>query len=252
MKLIGKRLYYNVKTNETVGMWCEKIICDLVNIRFNTKRSYINITEYPLKLKDDLYNTLNEFLDTLQITKHIGNKNENCDFKCKNTTLSLKTNTSNFKVCPAKIGQTTLQKLNKHFKTNLTNKQFKEFIMSNTHNILTEYLIHSFTCDHLLSIKFDTGKVYYLKSVIEELEWLVNDYTFTCTLENWNESNTVKIKIDDKFVSLAEFQVHQNRNCIKCRFNFDTIILLIKSKFIKGVTLQEFDLKYKYTIKVIK
>jgi hypothetical protein len=33
---------------------------------------------------------------------------------------------------------------------------------------------------------------------------------------------------------------------------FDTIIQLIKLNIIKGILLEEFDLKYKYIIKVIK
>ena len=253
MKLISKKLHYTVRSNEVVGMWSEKIICDIVNIKFNTKRDYININEYPYKLRKDLYCTLNTFLGSLQIKQHIGNKNENCDFVCKSgSNLSLKTNINSFKVCPAKIGQTTLQKLNKHFRSNFTNQEFKAFVMSNTNTILTEYLKYSFTCEHLISIKFDTGKVYYFQAQLENLQWLIDDYQFTCTLESWNESNTVKIKIGETFVSLAEFQIHQKRNCIKCRFNFDTIILLIKLGFIKGIHLQEFDLKYKYIIKVVK
>jgi hypothetical protein len=71
-------------------------------------------------------------------------------------------------------------------------------------------------------------------------------------LQDWNESNTVKIKIDNEFKSLAEFQVHRSRDSMKCRFNFETILLLINKGIIKNIKLQEFDLKYKYMIKVLK
>lgn len=253
MKLINKILHYTVNTNEEVGMWTEKIICDIIDIPFKSSRQYINQNNYPYKLKKDLSCSISKLLTTLQIKEHIGNKNECNDYICVNNDLvSLKTNTSGFKVCPAKIGQTTLQQLNKHFRIEFTKQEFKSYIMKNTNDILIEYLKYSFICDHLLSIKFDKGKVYYFKSELSCIKLNVSNFTFTNSLENWNESNTVKVKVNDKLMSLAEFQIHTNRNCIKCRFNFDTIIEMIRLDLISGIVLQEFDLKYKYNIKVVK
>jgi hypothetical protein len=251
MKLISKTLHYNVKTNEQTGMWTEKILCDILKIGFNSKRDYINTKNYPLKLSKDLSTTITPILDKLQITQHVGNRNESYDFLTINGDhVSLKTNTNGFKVCPQTIGQTTLQKLNQYFKTEFNKEQFKEYIMTNSFTVLNEYLKNTFICKHLINIKYDTGKVYYFNKVKPILHNA--EFEFTNTLLTWNESNTVKIKINDKFFSLAEFQIHNNRNCIKCRFNFDTIIKLINLGLIKGVTLEEYSLKYKYDIKTNK
>jgi hypothetical protein len=252
MKLISKTLHYIVNSNETTGMMTEKILCDILQIQFNSKRDYIT-DNIPNKLKKDISNTLSLLLPRLQITQHIGNTNGSSDFLTSTKEfVSLKTNINGFKVCPQKIGQTTLQKINQHFKTNHTKAEFKIFIMTNCKMILIEYLKYSFICKHLISIKYDLGKIYYFNKT-DILEGLENiQFSFTNTLENWNESNTVKIKINDYELSLAEFQIHNNRNCIKCRFMFDTIIQLIKLNIIKGILLEEFDLKYKYIIKVIK
>jgi hypothetical protein len=249
MKLIAKTLHYNVKSNEQTGMWTEKILCDILKIGFNSKRDYINVTNYPSKLSKDLSITIIPILDKLQINKHVGNINESYDFlTVTGEHVSLKTNTNGFKVCPQTIGQTTLQKLNQYFNTEFNKEQFKEYIMANCVFVLNEYLSFTFICKHLINIKYDTGKIYYFYK--ESPPVLHNtEFEFTNTLVTWNESNTVKIKINDQFFSLAEFQIHNNRNCIKCRFNFDTIIKLINLGLIKGVTLEEFNLKYKYDIK---
>lgn len=260
MKLIAKTLHYNVKSNEQTGMWTEKILCDILKVSFNSKRDYINAIDYPFKLFKDLNFTIKPILDKLQIKQHVGNRNESFDFLTDTGDhVSLKTNTNGFKVCPQTIGQTTLQKLNQYFKTECNKEQFKEYIMTNCEFILNEYLKNTFICKHLINIKYDTGKVYYFckenipltqDALADKVPILQNtELEFTNTLLNWNESNTVKIKVNDQFISLAEFQIHNNRNCIKCRFNFDTIIKLINLGLIKGVTLKEFDLKYKYDIK---
>lgn len=264
MKLIAKTLHYIVGSNEQTGMWCERVVCDILKIPFNSKRDYITSDNYPSKLARDLKDTLQPFLMTLNITKHEGNKNDAYDFLTfNNQHISLKTNTNGFKVCPALIGQTTLQKLNKYFKQDLTKDQFKEFIINNTHQVLKEYLKYIFICKHTFCIKFDTGKIYYFNTntntntnIVPELDLNTDDiqdqetpFTFTNTLENWNESNTLKIKVNEQLFSLAEFQIHNNRNCIKCRFNFDTVIKLINLNVITGIALQEFNMKYKYNIK---
>lgn len=250
MKLITKTLHYTVKSNEQTGMWTEKIVCDILKIGFNSKRDYINVTNYPFKLSKDLSITIRPMLDKLQINKHVGNKNESYDFlTVTGEHVSLKTNTNCFKVCPQTIGQTTLQKLNQYFNTKCNKEQFKEYIMTNSFNILNEYLKCTFICKHLINIKYDTGKIYYFYKYNTHPLLYNADLEFNNTLVTWNESNTVKIKINDQFFSLAEFQIHNNRNCIKCRFNFDTIIKLINLGLIKGVTLEEYSLKYKYDIK---
>ena len=251
MKLISKTLHYNVTSNEQTGMWTEKILCDILKIRFNSKRDYINMTNYPLKLSKDLSSTITPILNNLQINKHVGNINESYDFTTvMGDHVSVKTNTNGFKVCPQTIGQTTLQKLNQYFGTDFNNNQFKEFIMNNTFNVLNEYIKNTFVCKHLINIKYDTGKIYYFNKDIPFLHNI--EFKFTNTLLNWNESNTIKIKINDQFFPLAEFQIHNNRNCIKCRFNFDTIIKLINLGVISGITVQEYNMKYKYNIKVQK
>lgn len=249
MKLISKILQYNVKSNEQAGMWTEKILCDIIGINFNSKRDYINLTNYPTNLFTDLSMTLGPILTRLQIVSHIGNNNQNTDFLTRTGQhVSLKINTIGFKVCPQTIGQTTLRKLNEHFNTEFDKQQFKEFVMTDPLSVLNEYLKNTFVCEHTVYIKYNTGKVYYFHTTcVPSLTEC--DLAFTNTLLDWNESNTIKIEIDGMNVPLAEFQIHNNRNCIKCRFNFETVIKLIKSGKLCGVQIEDYDLEYKYDIK---
>lgn len=257
MKLTNRVLYYIVNNNEAIGIWSEKILCDIIGIPFNTTRCYTNpdasngSTEYtyPSKLKKDISNTFRESFINIGISEHIGNRNNSIDFLTgTNKTVSLKTNISGFKVCPANIGQTTSKKLKDYFGAEFT----KEYIIQNINVVLQEYIKNCFTNDHLMCIKYDTGKIYhFLKGSDVILDKNIN-YQFTNNLENWNESNTVKTTIDNKDYPVAEFQIHNNRNCIKCRLNFNTIILMIKSSKLTGLSLTEHTLKYKYVIKVKK
>jgi hypothetical protein len=50
--------------------------------------------------------------------------------------------------------------------------------------------------------------------------WDMKKISFTQTLASWNESCTVKYD----GISIGEFQVHNNRNCFKFRFNFSGLI----------------------------
>ena len=268
MRLVSKILNYRARSTEETGIWVEKMVCDILKIKFNTKRNYIvdkNNRNYPNKMKKDIEYTLKNVLKKLKIVEHVGNKNEYNDFVTKlGETVSLKTNTNGYKMCSQIIGQCSLKKINEKLGKKFTKEQYKKHIINNTNSIINLYLKYLFCCDHLLSIKFDFGKVYYLNNMnniydesegeklVEILDKSAILELSKCKLQDWNESNTVKIKIDNEFKSLAEFQVHRSRDSMKCRFNFETILLLINKGIIKNIKLQEFDLKYKYMIKVLR
>jgi len=273
MRLVSKILNYRARTTEETGIWVEKMICDILKIKFNTKRNYIvdkNNRNYPFKMKKDIEYTLKNVLKKLKIVEHVGNRNEYNDFVTKiGETVSLKTNTNGYKMCSQIIGQCSLKKINEKLGKSFTKEQYKHHVINNINSIINLYLKYLFCCDHLLSIKFDFGKIYYLNNmsnndIDDESEENVDDKSLEFLdksavlelskrkLQDWNESNTVKIKIDNEFKSLAEFQVHKSRDSMKCRFNFETILLLINKGIIKNIKLEEFDLKYKYMIKVLR
>ena len=59
------------------------------------------------------------------------------------------------------------------------------------------------------------------------MNWDINKFSFSQpTIDTWKESNTVYYD----GVTLGEFQVHNNRNCFKFRFNFDNLLKTINNE----------------------
>lgn len=255
MKLISTTLHYITRTNESVGMWCEKIVCDIVKIPFNSKRDYLTDKNYPFTMKKDI-ETLKQHILSLDISEHLGYKNDYYDFKTSSgSTVSLKTNTTGGKLCPQVIGQISLQNFCKKTGFKLeTATQYKSLVLSDTTRITNLYLAHLFCCEHLLSFKFDQGKVYHFQKtgpiVLNDSHNII--FRPSKQLSTWNNSMSLGIMIKGNYRQLCEFQVHGTRNCIQCRFNLDTIIELVNNDMIKNISLVSLNLNYKYNIKVLK
>ena len=148
-------------------------------------------------------------------------------------TLSLKTNKGKM-VCPPEVGQpgskTCLLYFSQFFPkgtTEVTRESFKKMVFENIEKIMPIYVEHLFDSDWLLWI-YATKEGYEHQSInkedIKEFVWKKEKFTFTKgTIEEWNESNTVKYN----GTTIGEFQVHQNRNCYKFRFNMQNLLELI-------------------------
>lgn len=251
MKFIQQTIHYASRNSEECGLFIEKIVCDVLGIRFNSRRAYINDKNYPTKLKDDIENAAKPLLESLNISHHLGNQNKYYDFTTTSLqTVSIKSNINGYKVCPQMIGQVSLKNLN--LKTGNDFKSitaFKNEVFQNTLKIVNMYLSYLFCCDHMISFQLEQGIIHYLQKLgkvsIKDIP-----FKFSKDTNTWNESNTLSIMLDNKYISLCEFQIHSNRNCIKCRFNMNTIISLIEGKNIENVELKSVSLNNHYKIKV--
>ena len=114
---------------------------------------------------------------------------------------------------------------------------FKKMVFKNIDIMIPRYLKHLFDSDYLLRIYEDKEAVIKAKSpfkfeIIEKnfginFNWIKSKFSFSKeTIEEWNESNTVYYN----GISLGEFQVHNNRNCFKFRFNFNNLLKIIRSQ----------------------
>jgi adenine-specific DNA-methyltransferase len=109
-----------------------------------------------------------------------------------------------------------------------------------------------FCCETTLHFQYNSGKITAYQKT-EEISLIPGlQYKFTKTAETWNESNTMSVKVGEKFKSLVEFQVHNKRDCLKARFNTETIELMINTGALSGINLEVFKLSKKYDIKVSK
>jgi adenine-specific DNA-methyltransferase len=243
---------YLVRTTEEVGISTEYCFASLANVPFNTKRDDII---FPVEMKRSLEKALMPILNNkVRIVEHLGHKNGPADFVTSdNKSVSLKTVMSvGSKVCPQFIGQCSLQRLNEKLKFNLQDTQaFKQYFLDNLPEMLSKYLEH-YCCDHTFIVMYKKGLVHWIQKT--DVPTFSPSLTFETskTIDNWSESSTVYTFIDGKRLSLGECQVHNNRNCIKFRFNNDCILTLIRQGKIIGLAVEDMEMDNKYAITVEK
>jgi len=119
---------------------------------------------------------------------------------------------------------------------------FKEISIERINEVMPHYWNKLFECDHLIyfyniidnSNKVKNNYEYLYMQPPKVPKWKKKNFRFTKNLENWNESCTVKYYSStlEKYISLGEFQAHNNRDCLKFRFNMKGVLKLIKSNSI--------------------
>ncbi len=225
--------------NECLGRTVEYFISKMY---FNENVDTIfkpELIDLKLIQKDmELFEKLKTFYPYLQ---YIGNSDNKYDFKYndindgeKTKYVSVKSNFNGKKVCPQVIGQTTFKKYKSYFKIdeNYTKAELKVYIMEHIDEILKTYLKYTFHCD--IIYYFKERKKNYLQIVKYDESRLNNvefekgfvSFSHIKNKKDWNESSTVYYTLNNKTISIGEFQVHNNRDNIKFRWNFDKIVEL--------------------------
>ncbi len=232
--------------NEQIGVSAEVAIADIFNISVNDQyrnRGVLDITNTIKPIIADIFNTNN----IPSPVKHVAENQNNIDFILQNNkTLSVKTNKQKLgKAAPQKIGQASsntwyallAEKLSiAYIPTAYPEKVklFKIIALTRIEELLGIYWEHMFDCDFLVQIfnvvdsnDTPTGnpKFIVIKKTSSPI-WDPTKITFTkTTIAEWNESNTVKYEYDG--VVIGEFQVHNNRDNFKFRFNMAGIYKLM-------------------------
>lgn len=230
------------ETTETLGMSAEGAICDYFELQkpdsFNNRvlKAYVDkLMPVVSKAFEYMPNAIKHSGST------VGERGEQSkcsyDFVLEgNQTLSLKTNKGKM-VCPPEVGQPGSKTCLLYFKDYLkkgiaevTRDDFKEMVLTKIEQILPIYVEHLFDSDWLLWIYEVKDSYDYLiisKNDIKDFQWEKEKFSFTkSTIDDWKESNTVKYD----GVTIGEFQVHQNRNCYKFRFNMKNLVDFIVVK----------------------
>lgn len=239
----------NPLNNEQIGISAEIAIADHFGIPIADlyrRRGVAPIYESISKIVNDIF--AKHMLP--KPIKHVAEGQNHIDFMLlNNKTLSVKTNKQKLgKAAPQKIGQASsntwfailAERLGiAYIPTAYIEKVklFKIIALTRIEELLSIYWEYMFDCDYLIHI-FNvvdssdclTSKPDYI--VIKKSSsplWDPAKITFTRpTLASWNESNTVKYEYDG--VAIGEFQVHNNRDNFKFRFNMAGINKLIKEK----------------------
>ncbi len=227
------------ESNETLGMSAEAAICDYFELDKPESFATRVMNSYVKKLMPAVEEAFTEIPDAIMHTGSTsGERGEQskCSYDFvleENKTLSLKTNKGKM-VCPPEVGQpgskTCLLYFAKFMEVGtkeVTGDIFKKMVYAHIEELMPIYVEHLFDSDWLLWI-FETKTGFDHLSIskddIKEFVWERNKFSFTKpTIEEWNESNTVKYD----GISIGEFQIHKNRNCYKFRFNMPNLLKLI-------------------------
>lgn len=167
--------------------------------------------------------------------KHIASKGNKYDFGSDDGQiyLSAKTTKKDAKVCPQVIGQPTKKKFCEFFniESGYSLEQIKQYIQTNTISLLDTYLLNTFDCPVLYYNK--RKKMILFIKLKEKINWINYEILFSHILKNkvWNESSTININVNGRKVSIGEFQVHNNRDCIKFRWCFEKLLNIFKDNF---------------------
>lgn len=217
----------NKINNEKLGKEFEMAICHCCNIHYDGSYKYNMVLSRQLKPR--LLKLLELFPHKLI---HTAKKGSRYDFTCKDNEtihLSAKTTKKDGKVCPQVIGQPSKEKFCRFFEINIssTHEEIKKYIELNVSNMLTIYSQYTFDCPIIYyNQHFDKLLFIKLKNTIN---WNEHNIIFKHLIENkiWNESAVIRINN----VSIGEFQVHNHRDCIKFRWNFEKILNLFGDNF---------------------
>ena len=228
------------KNNETFGMTVEKAICEIYELKNNIDNIRID-----KKIINEIKPLLVKYLNNLKSKPNEYGGGPEYDFMMDNgKNMQVKTNfNSSDKVCPPKIGQCTkktfisniAKKINEDIELNNDN-DIKNFIFNNTKKILKLYIDAYYTSDYILYIKKPKNKDYFItlydKINFDEKLLEKCEISFTKNPTDWNESSTLRIIYKYKKYSIGEFQIHNNRDGVKFRFNRHNFHNLIENIYI--------------------
>jgi hypothetical protein len=213
---------------EDLGKMFEMAICLYYETPYDGPYKY-SVAEAQ-SLKNRLSNLKNVFPYNIRHCARYGSK---YDFECVDDPsihLSAKTSKNKTgKVCPQVLGQPSRKKFCEFFALDqsIGLDQIKSFISNNIANLLQVYSAHTFDCPILYYNKHSDLLAFIVLK--QEINWAANSINFSHNIKKklWNESSSISIN----GVTIGEFQVHKNRDCIKFRWAFENLLALFGHHF---------------------
>lgn len=233
---------------EQVGLATEIAIADIHAVPIAADYRKRTSTE----LTNSIIPALTGFFETKNVPlpiSHIALNRNPIDFLLLNgKTLSVKSNMRDGgKIAPQNIGQPSSKTFWKRF-PNLaqgfnpdtisyeeSKKRFKQLVFDKKEILLKSYWENLFDTDYMIYINNVLEKNsdtltnkpnVFLYEKSQSPDWSKGDLSFSKTLTNWNESCTIRYNK----ISIGEWQVHNNRDNFKFRFNIQG---LIKAKLLR-------------------
>jgi hypothetical protein len=232
---------------EIIGISAEVAIADEFDIQVTENYRYRadrRVVEMTRKVVKDAF----EEYQVPQPLVHIAERQNPVDFTIVGgKILSVKSNQRALgKVAPQNIGQPTATTYWRYFKGFADGElpetyagkaaMFKRVSIARIDEVMTRYWQNMFECDYLLHFYGFLSKSGELTAAPKFVGFSKKDppfwerkaFTFTQSAATWNESNSVKYA----GVTIGEFQVHVQRDCLKFRFNMDGVAKLTEQNII--------------------
>jgi len=213
---------------EDLGKMFEMAICLLY------KTAYNGNYKYGLDGPNMILPKIQKLLEHFPACTHTAEKGSRYDFTSSDGKfLSAKTTKGDKKVCPQVIGQPTRKTFCENFKLpdDSTNDYIKEYILENVSTMMPKYFEYTFDCDIIYYNRMiGTPLFIHTKSPIEWND-VVLSFSHIKKNKKWNESTTLYATKNGTTQTIGEFQVHNHRNCIKFRWNFDNVLNMFPDNF---------------------
>lgn len=209
---------------EDTGKIFEKAICLAYGILYDGKYKYS--MEIPEKLKP----RLTKLVELFPKCSHTAKKGARYDFTSlidETMHLSAKSTKKGIgKVAPQVIGQSQPKKFCESIGIAYTTiMHLKEYIQTNILTILPILVSYTFDCPNIYyNQQEDTIRFITLNKPIE---WDKYNFKWTCNCNEWNNSSTLKIIVEEKELALLEFQFHtKKRNNMAIRWYYENFLTI--------------------------
>jgi len=240
-----------LKTEDT-GKQFERAICLTYGIAYNGNYKYD--MELPQKLKIRLFPLVEQKL--FPMCKHTANKGARYDFtSIENDALHLSAKTTKKgvgMVAPQVIGQPSPQKFCDIVGFTFSDVEKLKYDIQSRITIILPFLVnYTFDSDTLYYNK-DKDSIRYIK-MVSPILWDKHTFTWSCyasaaatatdavtdslavadtNKKIWNNSSTLKIKVEDKYIDLVEFQFHtKSRKNMAIRWFYENVLSVFKDHF---------------------
>lgn len=218
----GNHHIKSVSTEDT-GKSFEMAICLAFGIPFD------GIFKYSLDLPNHLKSRLEKFTTIFPKCYHSAKNGNRYDFTTidgKSHLSAKSTKRGVGKVAPQVIGQLQPKSFCSFFGIDFVSiTNLKKFIQINIISILPKLVKYTFECPIIYFNQADDS--IRLITMIKPIDWgkFKKCIFWTCNWEQWNNSSTLKIRVDGKCVSLLEFQFHSNsRSNMSIRWLFENFL----------------------------
>lgn len=215
---------------EDFGKIFEKAICILYETQYDGKFKYSENEAH--SMQERIRKIKSMFPYNIVHTAKGGSK---YDFTSQEVRLSAKTskNSKTGKVCPQVIGQPSKKKFCEYFNLehSITHNEIKYYIQQDIHSILEIYCKNTFDCP-IIYFNKKTDNLLVVEPIVD-INWSEYNIVFSHIKKNkeWRESSTISINN----TTIGEFQIHNNRDCIKFRWCFEPFLATFGKAFLVSV-----------------